>query len=559
MDNFVTIVRKHFGSGTRPPGGPKQPWATKEFASACGVGDGAATNWIKGRNLPPGRKVERLEFAFFGNQSANDTLEYAAWRQEFRAAYEAATKAWRGGKRGGAQPGEQSDKLPPLTATRAADPFSKLPVRVPEHFMGREELLAQIAAHFRQAGEGVPPTVILHGMRGVGKTTLAAAYADLHRAEYPVVWSIRAEAPPGIVQDLAELGGRLGWSSLDQEPATASQIVLEHLAQNGRGKLLIYDNALAPNVIEPLLPKGGDCHVIVTSNVDSWRSVGVPVEVDLWSVETGARFLVARSGRMSDPRAARELAAQLEGLPLAHEIAAAYCEHLGVDLDQYLETFRRLPVSLLSDRRHAPVAYYGGLTVANAFRLSISEAEKLHPAALQLMLYVALLGPGPLSLSVFQLGQQHVLEPLRSALQEPEIREVLAALRAFGLTRIEQPSDLPGGGFTTDRLALHRLIRIVTLAHHDEISRHAAENSLIEMVRHIVALPHMQHAAALRGEYGWRRQDDEENPLSTIIYDLVNRMIEGTDWSHRQDDVRKWPVMSWYMEMKWGPRLHFYQ
>ena len=69
---------------------------------------------------------------------------------------------------------------------------SNIPVRVPTHFMGRDDAIEELdrAIHF---SNGRVAIMALHGLRGVGKTTLAAAYAERHRTEYRVTWWIRAQ------------------------------------------------------------------------------------------------------------------------------------------------------------------------------------------------------------------------------------------------------------------------------------------------------------------------------------------------------------------------------
>ena len=68
---------------------------------------------------------------------------------------------------------------------------SNIPFRAPTHFMGRNESLVAIQAGLGNH-EGRVAITALHGLRGVGKTTLAAAYAERHRGDYRATWWLRA-------------------------------------------------------------------------------------------------------------------------------------------------------------------------------------------------------------------------------------------------------------------------------------------------------------------------------------------------------------------------------
>jgi hypothetical protein len=60
---------------------------------------------------------------------------------------------------------------------------SNIPIRVPTHFLGRDDALAAIETALGRY-EGRVAITALHGLRGVGKTTLAAAHAERHRGDY---------------------------------------------------------------------------------------------------------------------------------------------------------------------------------------------------------------------------------------------------------------------------------------------------------------------------------------------------------------------------------------
>lgn len=64
------------------------------------------------------------------------------------------------------------------------------------------------AALTRAGAKGLFDEATLAGMGGVGKTTLARAYAFRNRGDYHGVWWLRAEKAETLVDDLIELGRR---------------------------------------------------------------------------------------------------------------------------------------------------------------------------------------------------------------------------------------------------------------------------------------------------------------------------------------------------------------
>jgi hypothetical protein len=158
---------------------------------------------------------------------------------------------------------------------RAPAPFpgkgigSNIPIRVPLHFMGRDDALAAI-----ETALGRVAITALHGLRGVGKTTLAAAYAERHRGDYRATWWIRAQAETTMRADLVALGIRLKWVEPDAKEEPAVDTVMERLRHEGEGILLIFDNAIDADVLKPYLPRGGAARVLVTSNARLARHRG---------------------------------------------------------------------------------------------------------------------------------------------------------------------------------------------------------------------------------------------------------------------------------------------
>jgi tetratricopeptide (TPR) repeat protein len=367
----------------------------------------------------------------------------------------------------------------PIAYPGEAFAVSNIPIRVPTHFLGREDSLAAVEKALSRY-EGRVAITALHGLRGVGKTTLAAAFAERHRGDYRATWWIRAQTEAGMRADLVALGVRLNWVAPDAKEEPSLAAVMERLRHEGEGVLLSYDNALDAEALKPYLPRGGAAHILVTSNAHAWRGVAEPVEIRLWPKEIGADYLVARTGRGAERTAAEILSNALGGLPLAHEQAAAYCERLDMSFAEYRERFEATPVKFLDDARHAPADYHDGLTVAKTFALAIEKVAKLHPAAEPLIVHAALLAPEPIPLFLFAEARKTFGEPLAAALADDGLIEAVAALRAFALVDRERIVDERDPTISTDCIRLHRLVRQVAGARRIDEAREQAERALIE-------------------------------------------------------------------------------
>jgi tetratricopeptide (TPR) repeat protein len=453
--SFGDLLDWHLQRGTRPPGSDKQgePWKKATFAGDVGVSDKQVRNWIANKSLP--NDVITIERVLFGRNQELRT----AWRMELREALK-RTRA------GSAPTAPASSEAAPAIRVQTDVPASNIPIRVPEHFLGRDDALAAIEAALSRY-EGRVAITALHGLRGIGKTTLAAAFAERHRRDYRAMWWIRAQTDTTMRTDLIALAVRLGWVAAIENEEAALAAMMERMRHEGGGILLIYDNATDADSLKSYLPRGGAAKVLVTSNAHAWRGVAMPVEIRLWPKEIGADYLIARTGRDAERAPAEILSETLGGLPLAHEQAAAYCERLDISLSEYSRRFAATPARLLDDARHAPAEYHDGLTVAKTFALAIEEAAKLHPGSEPLIGYAALLAPEPIPLFLFAEAREKFGEPLTTALAGYGLDEAVAALRAFALIDRGIIGDERDPAITTDTIRVHRLVREVAAAKHE--------------------------------------------------------------------------------------------
>jgi tetratricopeptide (TPR) repeat protein len=395
-------------------------------------------------------------------------------------------------------------------------PVSNVPIRVPKHFMGRDDALAAIDAAFGSAGGGLAVAITaLHGLRGVGKSTLAAVYAERHRRNGGPAWWIRTHEDASLRADLVSLGIKLGWVREDEKEEPALAAVKDGLRDKGDGLLLIYDNATSAKAVRPWLPLGGAARVIITSNDPVWRGVAEPVQIDVWPAETGADFLIRRVGRGKAERAHAEALSQaLGGLPLAHAQAGAYCEQIVTSsLADYLKRFKDDPMQTLDDTDHAPDDY--GRTVAKTFARAIDEAAKRHPAAEPLILHAATLAPDPIPLFLFAEARDKFDEPLRTALAGDGLDEAVAALRSFALVEFETVLDERDAS-TNDAVRLHSLVREVA-AHRGVERAEQMRQALAAAMEEVYPDGHYQDPAL------WSRQA----PLTPHLLSICRTEMAG--------------------------------
>ena len=322
------------------------------------------------------------------------------------------------------------------------------PVRLPPRpvsLAGREELLAEVGTRLRTGDDPEPRLVALCGLGGAGKTSVAAEYAHRQLAEVGVAWQFPAEDATALADGFGELAAQLGVRGpADNRESVAS--VHAVLAGFAAPWLLIFDNAADMATVTDFLPPAGSGRVLITSQNLSWP-YGQVLRVPLLGTEVAADFLVRRT---SDPD--RQAAAELGGLPLALEQAAAYTQAAGDTLAGYLALFQHRRAELLA---RGQLAGYDK-TVASTWAVAFDRLQTA-AGAVGLLRLLAFLAPGAVPLQS-RPGLAGRLNEEVAPVLVPLLEDRLAADDAIAALQLYSLLTPVGDG----SVSVHRLVQAVT-------------------------------------------------------------------------------------------------
>ncbi|WP_327323329.1 FxSxx-COOH system tetratricopeptide repeat protein [Streptomyces sp. NBC_01210] len=284
--------------------------------------------------------------------------------------------------------------------------MNNLPGAATDVFVGRKHSLAAIENVLTAGGGVITQATAVHGLGGVGKTSLALHYARTRarQGDYPLVWWITAETEEQIDSAFADLAVLLhpGWA-ITATPKEQSYWALAWLHEHP-GWLLIYDNAEDPIHVNPYVGKlFGRGHQLVTSRrATGWHKGTELVPLDVLTPRTAANLLckVALPGRAADPtelRHATELAADLGRLPLALSQAGAYLRETGTSFAAYRTLLSTTPDAALDTAADGTDTTR---TIARIWQTTLGAIRRRDPFAVDLLHVLAWYAPEALPRAV---------------------------------------------------------------------------------------------------------------------------------------------------------------
>jgi DNA-binding SARP family transcriptional activator len=309
----------------------------------------------------------------------------------------------------------------------------------PTSFTGRERALEALDDALLDA-DGPTRPVVICGMGGVGKTTLAVYWGHRVADRYPdgqLYLNLRGYAssvPMRPVEALGQLLRALGVPAAQIPADLDAAVGMFRTRLTGRRVLVVLDNARDAEQVRALLPAAPGCLALVTSRD---RLTGLVARDGARRLTLGvlapaeAAALVTRLLGDAGPDAAATLARGCGYLPLAIRIAAAYlADRPGLTIAAYAEALRSSLDGLEADGD--PEA-----SIRSTFAYSY---HALDPAPARLFRLLGLV-PG-----------HDLTPPAAAALADTDLDEARRLLDTLARAHFLKP-DRPG------RYALHDLLR----------------------------------------------------------------------------------------------------
>ena len=228
------------------------------------------------------------------------------------------------------------------------------------------------------------PRTVLTGMRGSGKTQLAAAVAARCEEEcWPLVAWINAGSRKELIADLYELALHIGIDApKDIPPETIIRRFLDQLhSADAADRLFVFDNVENLDDLRDLTPEGSGVRVIATTTRHlDWDSLGwLPLTVGIFEREQSITLLCERTGD-AHRDAANQIAEALGDLPVAVAQAAATAKSGRYSLSSYLERLSNHPLESSISRLEGddyPDAV--GVALFMAYEQVLEQLRTKHP------------------------------------------------------------------------------------------------------------------------------------------------------------------------------------
>ncbi|MDI5967024.1 tetratricopeptide repeat protein, partial [Streptantibioticus silvisoli] len=355
-----------------------------------------------------------------------------------------------------------AEVFPAPAGVEAPPGLDNLPA-LPDTFVGRARELEQLDAAL--SGGGTTVVQAVHGLGGIGKSTLAAYWlATRPHGHAPVRW-ITADSATGVQQGLADFATalRLGPAqalTVEELAACAVQWLKTH-----SGWLIVLDNVNNHADIQQLTAHIRNGRFLITSRLaTAWPATTTVLRLDVLTPDESLKLLTGivtahHPGRSLD--GAAEVCEELGHLPLAVEQAAAYIAQNPLTTPRtYLDLLTRHPARMYEK---SAVATPAERTIARTWTITLDRIAEHEPTAADLLRTLAWYAPDHIPAALLDAGST----------------DPAASNHAIGLLNTYSMITADGA---TGTVAVHRLVQAVARTP-DTTDPHRTPH-LIDQARH---------------------------------------------------------------------------
>jgi tetratricopeptide (TPR) repeat protein len=360
-----------------------------------------------------------------------------------------------------------SAPLPKIEARRDFSArISNVPFAPNPFFTGRENTLEEV--HKRLISS---KRVALSGMRGVGKTQVAAEYAHRHAHEYETVLWVKAETRETLISDFIAIAHLLNLPQKDERDQAIIVSALNRWLETNNSWLLILDNTDELSRLREFVPSTHSGHVLLTTCAQAFGVTAEKVYVEELDLEEAALLLLRRAvlidrkmsfrdATVSERELALDLARQLGRLPLALDQAGAFIEETPSTLVEYRKLYEKEGTRLRKQRGDLSADHP---SVSVTFSLAFTELLKRDQSAAALVRLCAFLSPDAIPEEIFILSGVVIGEEFAlGAKSELDFAQTLKQAAKFSMIRRD----------ASDRsLDIHRLVQEVLIDEMDSEQR----------------------------------------------------------------------------------------
>lgn len=213
-----------------------------------------------------------------------------------------------------------------------------------DQFTGRDEYLLRLDA-LLEPGNTVPVSpVVIHGITGSGKTSLATHYAASRAASFRPFF-INGATRAGVIRSLVQLAGGDENDALNDELARAAGPVTAKLPGNC-ATLIVIDGVDDAALLRGIVPRKSLCRVLITTTRGHLDQGYEHVELGPWSIKDASSF-VESALPASPPDHRDRLVRVLGGHPLALIQAVNYCQATRRPIQHFLHKLTTKPLDAL--------------------------------------------------------------------------------------------------------------------------------------------------------------------------------------------------------------------